>query len=120
MANASVTLALQAEPVREVSLFYFNRTLRPLELMHCDRTVMCPNACSAHGVCHTISKLGLYEGPDTDPGIGGDGNGPVYTNWDAESTAGCECDAGYFGPDCSQIMCPKGDDPETTGTVYCI
>ena len=81
---------------------------------------MCPNACSAHGVCHTISKLGLYEGPDTDPGIGGDGNGPVYTNWDAESTAGCECDAGYFGPDCSQIMCPKGDDPETTGTVYCI
>jgi hypothetical protein len=43
----------------------------------------------------------MYEGLDTVPGTAGDGQGPVYTNWDKDSTSGCKCDAGYFGADCS-------------------
>ena len=27
---------------------------------------------------------------------------------------GCVCDEGYEGYDCSLVMCPTGDDPETT------
>ena len=38
--------------------------------------------------------------------------------WDAKSIAGCVCDDGYFGSDCSSKMCPDGDDPLTTGQVY--
>ena len=33
--------------------------------------------------------------------------------WDAGMMHGCNCDDGYFGPDCSQKECPKGDDPFT-------
>ena len=47
------------------------------------------------------------------------GEGPVYTYsnvWDAEMMYGCNCDEGYFGPDCSLKECPRGDDP-FTGTA---
>lgn len=30
----------------------------------------------------------------------------------------CACQTGYFGPDCSYKMCPKGDDPLTPSTGY--
>ena len=43
----------------------------------------------------------MYEGADSTPGVAGDGHGPVYTNWDKDSSAGCKCDSGYFGADCS-------------------
>ena len=35
------------------------------------------------------------------------------TNWDASRIQACQCDAGFFGTDCSQRMCPTGDDPLT-------
>jgi len=38
----------------------------------------------------------------------------IYSNWDASSVLMCNCDASYFGADCSLSMCPKGDDPWTT------
>lgn len=51
-------------------------------------------------------------------GLGGDGVGPIYSNWDSAATTACVCYAGYFGADCSQSMCPKADDPVTTGQNY--
>ena len=64
----------------------------------------------------TIQDAGLYLGQDyaSAPGsTGGDGIGPKYTNWDHSSIGVCNCDPGFFGPDCSRRMCPKNDDPVT-------
>ena len=36
-------------------------------------------------------------------------------NWDADMIRGCACDSGFAGIDCSQRVCPSGDDPMTTG-----
>ena len=74
----------------------------------------CPNQCSGRGTCLTLYDLGRFEGPDyAHPGKGGDGIGPLYSNWDRDSISACNCHPGYFGPDCSLAMCPKGDDPLT-------
>jgi hypothetical protein len=77
----------------------------------CQRST-CPNDCSGNGICMTIQDLGKMYGLDyLQPGRGGDGVGPEYSNWDRSSITVCNCDAGFFGPDCSRIMCPKTDDP---------
>ncbi|CAN0170479.1 unnamed protein product [Ascophyllum nodosum] len=77
----------------------------------CQR-VRCPGDCSGHGTCMTIADMSRFYGPDyAHPGTGGDGMGPEYSNWDAQSTTACFCDQGYFGADCSNRMCPKDDDP---------
>jgi len=34
-------------------------------------------------------------------------------HWDEEEMYGCSCDDGFTGYDCSQRMCPFGDDPYT-------
>jgi hypothetical protein len=36
----------------------------------------------------------------------------VY-GWDEKAITACVCDGGYMGPDCSQRVCPFGDDPMT-------
>lgn len=37
-----------------------------------------------------------------------------YTSaWDADILHGCVCDPGWTGFDCSQLECPRGDDPLT-------
>jgi len=59
----------------------------------------CPNSCSGHGTCKTISQLA------------GNDYGVPYKLWDKDSTLGCACDAGYSGPDCSQRTCKHGIDP---------
>ena len=34
--------------------------------------------------------------------------------WDADILHGCVCDPGWIGHDCSQLECPRGDDPLTS------
>jgi hypothetical protein len=64
--------------------------------------VRCPSDCSGHGLCYSSATLALQYGPDSLPGIGGDGVGPVYSNWEKDSMSNCMCDMGFTGPDCSQ------------------
>jgi len=58
-----------------------------------------PNSCSGHGVCKTIQQLANAD------------NGNIYELWDRHMTMGCECDAGFYGPDCSKRRCKTGVDP---------
>merc|ERR1719181_2388972 len=58
-----------------------------------------PNSCSGHGVCKTIQQLANAD------------NGNIYELWDRHKTMGCECDAGFYGPDCSKRRCKTGVDP---------
>lgn len=52
----------------------------------------------------------------------------TYAVWDADKIFGCQCDNGFSGYDCSQRVCPKGDDPMTNipvqvaevQTLYCL
>jgi len=69
----------------------------------CRRT-QCPNDCSGHGRC-------LYNDE-----IHSDYNSYVDFNsqhWDGHMTRQCVCDGGWEGFDCSERMCPHGDDPLT-------
>lgn len=69
----------------------------------CQRTA-CPNDCSGRGQCKLIKDL---------PAVQGAG----YNKWEASRLTKCVCDAGYQGIDCSERVCPFGDDPETTCTT---
>lgn len=59
----------------------------------------CPNDCSGHGVCNTIKEIAKHD------------NNNIYELWDEDVTLGCECDAGYYGADCSLRRCKYGADP---------
>jgi hypothetical protein len=48
------------------------------------------------------------------PSTWGADRGAEFAGWEADSIFGCVCDAGFFGPDCSMLACPRADDPETT------
>lgn len=39
------------------------------------------------------------------------------TRWDSDKLKGCQCDYPATGFDCSQQLCPNGDDPLTPGQV---
>lgn len=74
----------------------------------CRRTV-CPNDCSGHGLCsRNVDANGDYATADA----------PYFTYatqyWDGEKTMRCQCDRGYEGADCSDRICPHGDDVLTT------
>lgn len=66
----------------------------------CDRTV-CPNDCSGHGVCRTLSDSYTMD----------------YNAWDLHKTAKCVCDPGFSGPSCSMRECPRGADPVENAQV---
>ncbi|GMI14279.1 hypothetical protein TrVE_jg3786, partial [Triparma verrucosa] len=85
----------------------------------CER-LACPKDCSNQGTCQTVRNAGFTYGRDV-AAVGasnGDGKGPLYNNWDKDSTTMCVCDTGFTGPDCSMRICPKGDDPLTNGQNY--
>lgn len=42
-----------------------------------------------------------------------------YVLWNADAAQTCVCDAGYGGADCSQRLCPRNDDPLSTGARGC-
>jgi hypothetical protein len=72
----------------------------------CERS-SCPNDCSGHGKCRLLSDL-----PEYAHGKLAAGSWSAYT-WDEKAITACICDGGYMGPDCSERMCPHGDDPMT-------
>lgn len=65
----------------------------------------CPGECSGHGDCRTMADVSKYEGIEDSTfdsySNNGFGIGTLYSNWDASSVSLCDCDRGYFGPDCS-------------------
>jgi len=63
----------------------------------------CPNDCSGHGVCRRLAEQ------NTD-----------YTSWDRHKTTTCICDPGYENVDCSDRICPRGDDPITRPQDKCV
>jgi hypothetical protein len=69
----------------------------------CRRTT-CPSDCSGHGRClqnnEINSKYTSY-------------NFQNDQMWDYKRTQSCVCDRGFTGYDCSERMCPFGDDPTT-------
>lgn len=85
----------------------------------------CPNDCSGHGSCMTIYDLSLYEGLAYDTSVPLTPNAATsavspytYSAWDKDSSAVCNCDSGFFGPDCSLKMCPKSDDPVSLNSLW--
>lgn len=72
----------------------------------CERKT-CPNGCSENGKCQSMRYYAAVKDP-------GEGQVYEYTSvWDADMMYGCNCDPGYYGPDCSLRYCPRGDDPLT-------
>lgn len=58
------------------------------------RRITCPNSCSGHGQCVSLSV-----------------SNADYGAWDQKKTVECQCDPGYTGADCSFRKCPLGNDP---------
>ena len=98
----------------------------------------CPNSCSGHGRCVYNSAANAQYAPHTSaaasaaashsflgPSIVGDNMAGWGTTtvghfiefasqyWDARKSRTCACDRGFEGTDCSQRVCPHGDDPLT-------
>ena len=72
------------------------------------RYTTCPNDCSGHGMC----RQNAFANPDYDSAGSKLYFGSQY--WDAFKTMRCVCDRGYQGVDCSERICPRGDDILTT------
>ena len=72
------------------------------------KRLSCPADCNGHGTCIDMrdysSQSDIYEE-----------NKKYDKVWDADKIHGCVCDEGYEGYDCSLRICPKGDDPLTSG-----
>ncbi|CEG47122.1 Teneurin-1 and related extracellular matrix proteins, contain EGF-like repeats [Plasmopara halstedii] len=92
----------------------------------CQRS-SCPNGCSGHGQCLSMRELAAEVSAfPLSPSTKYEGD-VAATTWDQDRIHGCLCDSGwpvglgagesqlsqYFGPDCSRMHCPSGDDPMT-------
>ncbi|KAF0705314.1 hypothetical protein AaE_014574 [Aphanomyces astaci] len=86
--------------------------------------VTCPNQCSHRGKCASLRQLAALQeanGVILPPSVYGSNPNAIST-WDADTIFGCQCgkaltlfgDAPRFTAyDCSELPCPKGDDPWT-------
>ena len=70
----------------------------------------CPNACSNHGSCESISEFATTAGGTLFTKGLSSGN-TEYDLWDAKVSYGCRCDPWFTGADCSQRLCKVGVDP---------
>jgi len=106
------------------------RCQKGFEGVACER-LSCPNDCNGHGRCLSMAEMADYA-LDAYGSPGGFTYGSDPTSeliWDANAFQGCYCDrfgylqdnsdkvADYTGYDCSQRMCPHGDDPTTRNTT---
>lgn len=78
----------------------------------CQRSV-CPNKCSGRGVCRNLKDRTqtTYTTTNVPAGTYAVAGNYTYNLWDASKLQACVCDPGYSGIDCSERLCPKGDDP---------
>lgn len=76
----------------------------------CER-LECTSNCHSNGICSLLLK----KAEDTRDELS---HSFVYDKvWDASKIQGCLCDEGYAGYDCSESICPSGDDPLTLSQV---
>lgn len=81
------------------------------ERMSCPGKGTPAGECSGNGVCLTMAQLAKYNRINGDPEpveYGSQYGNPL--TWDENSVRGCLCDEGFTGPDCSQKLCPFGED----------
>ena len=91
----------------------------------CERRACGPLLCTGRGVCRSLkdralrrdlgdSRSSLSHFHSADPPF----SAPVqtYNAWDATMMHGCDCDTGFWGPNCEFVECPRGDDPYTSGS----
>ena len=86
----------------------------------CDR-LSCPGTsdsesvgCSGHGQCLDMNALAALSTVNGDLAGFTYGDTPNHPQtWDAQRIYGCLCDPEYEGYDCSLLVCPHGDDPDT-------
>jgi hypothetical protein len=70
--------------------------------------------CNGHRKCvsmQEVAQYASYNGETIDVTYGMNPNNP--NTWDGYRIFGCLCDSGYEGYDCSEMTCPRGDDPMT-------
>ena len=76
----------------------------------CER-LECQSNCNGVGICTSLLKKTEDTRDDYSRHF-------VYDDvWDAEKMHGCLCDPAYTGYDCSEMVCPTGDDPLTNSQV---
>lgn len=71
--------------------------------------------CSGHGQCldmTSLADLATVNGELAGFTYGRTPNKPE--TWDGQKIFGCHCDEQFTGYDCSERICPSGDDPRTT------
>jgi hypothetical protein len=67
--------------------------------------------CTGHGKCMSLRYASALADYNTLF------DSTQYEGWDTDMIHGCVCDDGWEGPNCDQKICPKGDNPDTTGQV---
>jgi len=86
----------------------------------CERQ-SCPGTptCSGHGQCLTMQLLAerrKVDGNTVSKTYGSTPNSRMA--WDFDKIQGCLCDESFTGYDCSERLCPFGDDPYTQSGVH--
>ena len=82
----------------------------------CER-LECPGECNNHGTCYTMHTYATQKTNELSQQYLYDTEFGSYGVWDADKLKGCVCDQYYQGYDCSQYVCPRGDDPLTKNQV---